>query len=284
MTLHFIIACYNRREVTRSCLESLFSAIDEAKINASVTVFDDGSTDGTSEMIRETYPNVTMLYGSGDAYWATSMASAERHVLSSNSTQPDDYIVWLNDDVLLDADSLLRIKELRTESESAILVLAVREPATGKISYSGMNRSGIHPLRLSLVEPSEPMKRIDTFNGNFVVVPMKTARSMGGIDGGFAHALADIDYGLRANRKKIPVLLAKGSFGTCARNVDSTNRTILQAWRDFVGRKGGGHLMSQIRILRRTNPIIWPFILSGTYVLWWLRNSLKLVPFTRGTK
>ena len=41
---------------------------------------------------------------------------------------------------------------------------------------------------------------VDAMNGNLVLVPRPTAERMGGIDGKFSHALADIDYATRARR------------------------------------------------------------------------------------
>lgn len=273
MKIHVILACHNRRDVTVRCLERLMKTAAQCAYPVDVTVFDDGSTDGTGAAIRDRWPTFQVLPGDGSAFWAAGMAAAEHHVLGRDDVAASDCLLWLNDDVLLDIDALSRLTSWFESQLGSILVGAVRDPGSGVMTYSGLNRSGRHPLKFAPVEPLvDRVRSVQTFNGNFVAVPVAVARELDGIDGGFTHAFADIDYGLRAQRRGVDVWLAPSTFGVCSRNAVPPVGPLLEDWRRFVGIKGGGNFASLTRILKRLAPRTWPVFILLTYGLWWTRQ------------
>jgi hypothetical protein len=176
----------------------------------------------------------------------------------------------------VDPDAVGRLVEVARTSPGAIVVGSVREP-DGRVSYSGYRRAGRHPLRLREVLPTHEPQRLDTFNGNLVLIPIPVVQLLDRIDGGFAHQLADVDYGYRARRAGVPMLLAPGTFGTCPTNPVRPSRGALTDWRAFRSAKGGGHPASMRRILRRNAPFTWPFWMAQTYALWWARAAVRSV-------
>lgn len=276
MIFHVIMASFNRRDVTVTAIRLLFESAQNANAGISVVLFDDGSTDGTAAEVNRQFPSVTVINGTGDSFWAKGMAAAEQHVLRTARRDGNPYIIWLNDDVQLDLDALDRLIPLLKHLPEDILVGAVRDPESGEVTYSGMQKSGRHPLRFDRVQPSAlaPIEVL-TFNGNLVVVPISLADKLGGIDGKFSHALADIDYGLRARAIGAKSWLAPKTFGTCALNAAPAPLPIFAEWRRFTGIKGGGNLGSLVRILRKIVPNSWPLYIAATYALWWIRSLAK---------
>ncbi|PZE61612.1 hypothetical protein DEJ24_04980 [Curtobacterium sp. MCPF17_001] len=274
MNLITIIACHNRRELTVRAVQQTQTAAAVAGVTPRFVVFDDGSSDGTAEALRALEADVTILTGDGSAYWASGMAQAERAALGSKTTEPEDFILWLNDDVQLHENAVVGLLA-QVPNGDAVVVGAMRDPEDGTITYSGLERAGRHPLNYRRVTPGEKPVRVETFNGNCVLVPVSIAHRLGGIDGKFSHALADIDYGLRCNKIGIPVLLAPRTAGTCARNNEQTYSTAKAAWAAFTGSKGGGNFSSLRRVLRRTNPKTWWTVMIATYSLWWLRRIFR---------
>lgn len=280
MNLAIIMACHNRASLTNSAINQAQRAADAAGVLASFTVFDDGSTDGTQLMLHElsaslNRPSVTTIQGDGTAFWARGMAIAERDVLTKAEPSDPTHIVWLNDDVVLDEDAFVRLHQSVEQFPESVIVGAMRDSAQGGVSYSGMRRSGLHPLSFRKVDPNEQHQRVSTFNGNLVLVPIATAQNLGGIDGEFSHGLADIDYGLRCGRTGVGVILAPGTFGLCSGNPLPVQQPVWTEWRSFTGRKGGGNLKSLRRILQRSHGRFWWIPVAATYGLWWVR---KLVP------
>lgn len=272
MNLSIIIACHNRKELTLRCIESARIAAANAGASISFTLFDDGSTDGTAEAVSSLADAPRILRGDGSAFWASSMAQAEAAVLADSNESSVEHIVWLNDDVSLDVDAFRALAETILSFPGSVIVGATRDAETGEVTYAGMRRSGLHPLRFEVVTPTGLAQRVQAFNGNLVVVPFAIAKELGGIDGGFSHALADIDYGLRCGRAGIPVILGPKTYGSCKRNEIPQAGRLQDDWKAFIGPKGGGNYPSLRRILGKSHPGSWPLFISATYGLWWMRR------------
>jgi GT2 family glycosyltransferase len=262
-----ILTAHNRREFTLACLQSYFSQeVTDTDLRA--VLVDDGSTDGTGEAVSAAFPAAEVISASGDLFWARGMAAAEARAIRS---QPD-YLLWLNDDVRLYPNALSRLLAVveTRPGRPALLVGAVCDPGTGDTTYGGLRRRDWHPLRYDLAAPLDEPTTVDTVNGNVLLVPRETYLLVGGIDGGFAHSYADMDYGLRLRRAGGQNVLVPGHAGTCAANhIMSVNLdpglSIRARWRFLHSRKGRP-LGSQVRYLRRHGGPYWPVFLLPPYV------------------
>lgn len=88
MDLSVIIVSWNTRQITRECLESVARQRSSASIE--VWVVDNASSDGSAEMVRETFPDVHLIentenVGFARANNAAIAASTGRYVLLLNS-------------------------------------------------------------------------------------------------------------------------------------------------------------------------------------------------------
>jgi GT2 family glycosyltransferase len=268
--LHVLIACHNRRDLTVRAITTFAGAAAAVGALADFTVFDDGSTDGTAEALASLELPVTRIAGDGSAFWSRSMAEAEDHVLQTY----DDYgyVVWLNDDVELDADFLEVAFAAAKSNPSAVLVGAMRDPDTGQLTYSGARRGGWHALNFASVEPNGTLQSIETFNGNLVFVPTQVARALGGIDGSFSHSGADTDYGMRLGEGGFELLLLPRIVGSCPFNPIRPLGPVMDDWRRFLSVKSCGNYDTMKRILRKRYPHTWFGYISVTYSLWWARR------------
>ncbi len=66
--LAILVSCFNRKEKTLACLKTVFSQLDH-QFKFTVYLMDNGS-DGTSEEVRELYPDVQLSYGNSSIFWA----------------------------------------------------------------------------------------------------------------------------------------------------------------------------------------------------------------------
>ena len=222
LSLAIIMTCHNRREITLACLSGIFrqDGLPEG-IRSTVYLTDDGSIDGTAEVIRETYPGVNILSGNGNLYWNGGMrlawAEAMRH--------DHDFYLWLNDDTLLYPDAVQRLLEtyhlLASQGDGChIIAGSLQDGTTKEHTYGGVARSSRwHPFKYKLVTPavSKPT-RCDAVNGNLVLVPQTVARRVGNLESAFTHGMGDFDYALRAAAQGCNVWVAPGFYGVCSRN------------------------------------------------------------------
>jgi GT2 family glycosyltransferase len=255
-----LIACFNRRDITMAALRNLGEQRSLRALDVAIVLYDAGSDDGTAGAVKAEFPVVEVIRGRASAYWSRSMEIAQRHALAACLPR---YLLWLNDDAVLDDDALNRAVDIAEALDDQCVVMgALRDPRSGSTTYTGMRRTGRHPLRLERVEPTDRIQTVDTFNGNFVLVPQSVYLTVGTIDGRFEHAYGDLDYGFRVSRAGLRGVLAPGHFGACARNL------VVGTWRDAaVPRSVRLRLLltpkampirPYLRFLRRHGPVTWP--------------------------
>ena len=242
MRLAVLMTCFNRKSMTLEALNSLFTQQHIEDLDVTVYLVDDGSRDGTSQAVAERYPQVCLLQGDGSLFWNGGMRRAFAHALA----QSFDGYIWFNDDTRLEGDALFRLVACAGNVSEllgpAIIVGSIRDPHTGVHSYGGVRRC-VSRLRMDFVPqlPDEVKPiRCDTMNGNFTFIPATVASRLGNLDRGFRHQLGDFDYGLRALKAGIPVVIAPRYFGYCSDNPSHGT------WRDFSQplAKKWKHLMS----------------------------------------
>jgi GT2 family glycosyltransferase len=217
MRIAVLMTCHNRCNKTLACLKSLFDQKLPENITIIVYLVDDGSTDGTSEAIASTFPQVRILGGNGSLFWAGGMRMAWAEALKGGY----DAYLWLNDDTLLLPGALCTL--CRTEEHarsalrrSAIIAGSCRDPKTKEHTYGGLTRRSPR-VRLANkpVLPTNQPILCDTMNGNIVLVPEDIVDRLGFLGAEFMHFTGDTDYGLRARQTGIPVVLAPGYIGEC---------------------------------------------------------------------
>lgn len=258
-----MMTSFNRCEQTLACLRSLFAS--RGRVALRVILVDDSSSDGTAGAVLDAFPDVTLIEGTGSLYWAGGM----RVAFERARDQAFDYLLWLNDDVVLadDAvDNLIRTEcELRPRRGPCIVVGALRDPTTGSTTYSGVARRGLRRTAFDQIPPGIRPRRADTMNGNVVLVPQHAAQRLGPFDRVYRHAIADYDYGLRAAAAGIETWIAPNFVGTCSRNAPPDARPAGEGLRAIVAPK---RLPPRAWLVftRRHTGRMWPLYWVSPYV------------------
>lgn len=216
-----LLTCYNRKEKTINCLKSFYKSLEFLNFKAEFDVFlvDDGSTDGTSNAIKELFPSVNVISGSGDLFWSGGMRLAWKTAL--NQDEKYDAFLLLNDDVILNEDfftGLFLSHEfcLKQYSQSGIYVSSTKDSVGSTISYGGtlITHRGIK-IKSNLVEPSDTPIVCTMANANILMVTKSVVEKIGIIDDRYIHQFGDYDYTLVASKNRIPVLVCPGFGGYC---------------------------------------------------------------------
>jgi glycosyltransferase involved in cell wall biosynthesis len=200
-----LITCHNRASQTREALTHLYH---QHGLNSTFTLdiylVDDQSTDGTAELVKTSYPEVHIIKGSGNLYWNRGM-----HLAWQTAAEKGNYdlYLWLNDDTFLTENAIVSM--IDSKKRNSIIVGATTDSSSRQITYGGFSKKHL------LVEPNNSYQECNYFNGNCVLVSNEVYEIMGNLDPIFHHALGDFDYGLRARKKDIQILLAPKPVGTC---------------------------------------------------------------------
>lgn len=83
---------FNRKAHTETFLRSLKH---QTYKNTTTVIIDDGSSDGTGEMVRSQFPDVVLLEGDGNLWWSGGTNLGVEYALKHKS----DYVLTINDDV-----------------------------------------------------------------------------------------------------------------------------------------------------------------------------------------
>lgn len=261
-----VMTVHNRVDLTMRCLASLQ---DQGGATTDLTVYllDDGSNDGTAARVTEAFPSVVLLHGDGSFYWNGGM----RVAMARARYDDPDYYLWVNDDTVLEPAALevmLRIHARMGGPGAATIVCgAVQDPDGGEITYSGVVQDRWRPGRFELVDPSDGPRRIDTMNGNCVLISREVVSRVGNLSPAYQHGMGDFDYGMRARRSGTQLWLAPGVLGRCSANPGfvPTGRGIVADLGAFRSTK---HLppAEWAYFMRRWGGSLWPVFWVSPYV------------------
>jgi len=205
-TIAVLLTVFNRKDKTINCLRALFNQTLPSGYDLIVYLTNDGCTDGTPEAVKNLFPNVHIINGDGNLFWNRGMIAAWNEALKSN---PDFYL-WLNDDTeLLEGAIINLIDSFNDKKESIIIGTCRASTNDNKITYGARDNA------FKLIHPQKANAKIVTFNGNIVLIPNSVYEILGMLDQTYHHSLGDFDYGLRATKLGIPIIVAKEIVGVC---------------------------------------------------------------------
>ena len=113
-TVSVIIPTYNRRVFLRETLDSLARQTYSSD-QFEVIVIDDGSTDGTAEIVAEAFP-FALRY-----FWQSNQGDAAARNVGAQQSQAD-FLVFLDDDILVEPGYLTHIMHAHDSSHKRIVV------------------------------------------------------------------------------------------------------------------------------------------------------------------
>lgn len=210
-----LLTCYNRKSKTIGFLDSLFKQDYFKTLNADIYLLDDGSTDGTGTAVREKYPSVNVITGTGNLFWAGGMRAIWRHAMAAKEY---DVFLLFNDDVILFDDAVERLMDqyAQLDKPGAIIVGSTMSMESKKLTYGGNIHYNIKRRKYYRAEPDREQAIVcHSCNANILLVDKVTVDKTGIFPDRYVHCLADFDYTITAFKSGINVLIAPGYYGYC---------------------------------------------------------------------
>ena len=217
-----VIPVYNRRDTTLQALKSL-TRIDNDGLDVRVYIVDDGSTDGTSDAIREQYPDTRLIQGDGTLHYA---AGTNRGITAALEWDPD-YIVTMNDDAVFHEQFLQRLVSTARRNPRSIvgaLLLLWDEPhkvfQVGQV-WDTWKGGWIIPDDLTAFNVPENEFEVECIVGNCVLFPTEAIRENGLMDEKtFPHGWGDAQYLMRMRKAGWRLLIQPKSYVWCEPNTN----------------------------------------------------------------
>lgn len=201
-----LLTVHNRKEKTICCLNEIFNQTLPDGYVVHVYLTNDGCTDGTPEVVRMQFPQVTIIEGDGSLFWNRGMWTAWDH---ASRQRKYDFYLWLNDDTFLYDNSISKlIISSVSHNNRSIIVGATDSLDHSHTTYGGRDMHGIPS-----VDGYE--KKCVTFSGNIVLVPKFVYEKIGNLDFYYHHSGGDTDYGFSATKNGIDIFQAGEYLGSC---------------------------------------------------------------------
>ena len=175
-----------------------------------VFLVDDGSTDGTFEKVKTTFPEINLIKGNGNLYWNRGMYTAWQQ---ASENYDYDYYLWLNDDTHLYKNAFKELFDtLRKVNNESIIVGFTCSPTNKNIiTYGGR-------INDKLLNTNGKIIQCDEFNGNCVLIPRVVFKTVGNLDPFFSHSFGDVEYGMRSKKAGFTSFVTATAVGECERN------------------------------------------------------------------
>jgi GT2 family glycosyltransferase len=209
MTVHALIPVFNRLAMTRAMVDQLRSQILDEDLT--ITVIDDGSTDGTAKFLSE-QSDVQTITGDGNLWWGGAICLALRHVLPRVPNH--DWVMFVNNDTEIRQDFVQRLLDAARLHAPAAVGSVVRNmvPPHSLISVGPR----VDPWRFVVEDVGERYQSadglvaVDALSGRGVIYPVAALKAVGGMRSRWLpHYLADYELSLRVRAHGCNLLVIK---------------------------------------------------------------------------
>lgn len=214
MTVWVVIPTHNRRQIVLQCLNDLSK---QSYGDMTIIVVDDGSTDGTFEELKRYGSGIKVLKGDGNRWWTGSINIGLAYALSRSSVE--DYILTLNDDVLVASDYVENLVAVSRAYGKKVLIgsLAVDSEDTRRVAFCG---TGINwstgrwkGYSAESVDLSNSFIKSDSLPGRGVLIPVNAFSEIGFFDDRvFPQYFADEDFSLRAKKRGYDLVVSTAAI------------------------------------------------------------------------
>lgn len=223
LDLLIVIVNYNTRDLLRDCLASIYDS--RGDFSYQVCVVDNGSHDGSVEMVRQEFPQAQLIASSinGGYAYANNLGlrafGFQNASIAGHSSSPR-YVLLLNADTLLPPSALQEMLDFmeahpeagaagpRLVREDGSLDLACRRsfPTPSAFLYRSMGLSKLFPksprfgrYNLTYLDPDE-LTEVDSVVGAFMLVRGEAIHQVGLLDETFFLYGEDLDWAYRIRK------------------------------------------------------------------------------------
>src|SRR5690242_13712915 len=172
--LHVIIPVHNRSGFTKNCLTHLQA---QTLRDFAVIVADDGSTDGTADMLRREFPEVTVLRGDGSLWWAGATNLGVQLALERGAS----HVMTLNDDTLPGRTVLENMMRGATQRPGALIGAYAVDVESGRPVFSGYGVNWV-TASFKTLPPDPPrtgLVEVTHLPGRGLLIPADVFRKIG---------------------------------------------------------------------------------------------------------
>lgn len=210
--ISLIIVTYNAMKWAQKC----FTSLRQSSVPVDCIVIDNGSTDGTQEYIKTSFPEVDFIQSEKNL----GFGKANNIGIEKAYKKGTDFFYLMNQDAWLYEDSLAKLLEVYNDysdkNEIGIISPMHIDGSEKKLDifldkYIAHNFEKTRLISDLYFQSLDPYYEISFINAAHWFIPRKTIETVGGFNPYFFHYGEDVEYVNRITFHKKKVLLVPGS-------------------------------------------------------------------------
>jgi len=221
---------HNRKDITKRCLDTLYVQTNN---NYKIIVVDDGSTDGTSEIVTNHFPDIILLKGDGNLWWTGATNLGISHAIEIGND--NDYVMLLNDDLVVKEDFIETATNITTKHPKT-LIQAVEMNANNtdsilnggwKINWYTAKYFQINSGKQINEFKNTHYEHVSTQTGRGTLIPIHVLKEIGLYNSAHYPQCGDFEFPVRAHNNGYSLIMCYDfkiySFveETCDMNTDT---------------------------------------------------------------
>ena len=260
--IYILLPTHNRKEITRAFVECLKA---QTFVDYHLVLIDDGSTDGTAEMVKVSIPSATVLRGTGDWWWAGSLQQGLSW-LKGQRVKDDALVLFINDDVSFEPDYLESAVRVMADKQGVLVLSRYKDPLSGDIHESGVAAD----LRWLTFKVAASAVQINCLSTRGLFVHWADVKKIGDFHPTLLpHYQSDYEYTIRAHRKGLKCETSADLF--IVPNYETTGYHVISE-KNFIT-----FLRKKFSKKSNVNPVYWSsFIVLTADSIWAIINLARI--------
>jgi GT2 family glycosyltransferase len=249
-----VIVNWNRKKLLEACLNSIEKITEYS--NFSIIVVDNGSSDGSTNLVESRFPSVSLLSLEQNRGFAIGNNIGIAKALKNDA----DYVLLLNNDTLvIQGDWLRKMVETAEETKELGVVGCKLIYSNGQVQHVGsrLTIEGLDWINPQIIDEYPEVFEVDVILGACFLIKRKVIDIIGYLDEGFSpFQQEESDFCFRAKKAGFKVCTTLGVKVIHLHG--ATMQTIESDYFDFIHRK------NQIRLMLLNFSAKW-FVLHSIY-------------------
>ncbi len=197
--VYILLPVHNRRETTRRFVTCL---VAQTYNNYHLVLIDDGSLDGTAQMVQEQIRSLTVIQGAGKWWWAGSLQQGYEW-LRNQRLNPMDIVLIMNDDTEFDSDFLENGAAVISAHPNVLLLAQCYDQRNGELIDKGVHID----WRKWRMGGAQTPEEVNCFSTRGLFLHAADFLTLGGFYPRLLpHYLSDYEFTIRAHRRGMQLI------------------------------------------------------------------------------
>jgi GT2 family glycosyltransferase len=274
------IPVYNNIKYTLGCLESLQKQTYQ---DFKIIICDDGSSDDTSEIIINNFPEVILLKGNGNLWWAGAMNQCLKYALYRG--KKNDFVLLLNNDLIVKKDYLQNLIKAAKQNE-VLGSIAVNAENENEIFYAGELLDKFSARSKMIHRDFKKLEKlneweVDLLTGRGTLFPLQLLEQIGLMHNQIMPQYgADVEFSVRAKKVGYKLKINKDAkvysyVGNTGKGSVYKNSSVKDFISSFTSLRSPNYYKSRIHFAKVYTPKFWLPVFLFLQLTWITGGFIK---------